>query len=51
MLVVYSPGPITGKCVFQWFGFTNALKRVSFCFFYEGVDAAENFFTPTWRYT
>jgi hypothetical protein len=43
MFIIYTPGPVPGKSVFQRFRFSNTLKRLSFYFLNEGVDTVENF--------
>jgi len=43
MLVIDSPGPVAGKCMFQGFRFANTLKRVAFSFLNESVDTVKNF--------
>ncbi len=44
VLIINTPGPVTGKGVLKRFGFTNTFKRIAFGFLNESIDTMEDFF-------
>ena len=45
VLIIYSPRPIPRKSVFEWFGFTNAFKRVSLDMSNKSINSIKYLFT------
>jgi hypothetical protein len=44
MFIIYTAGPISGECVFKWFGLADAFKGAALYLIYQPIDTAQDFF-------